>query len=302
MSKVSKVRNQKIDFRPGRGGEVFNNSVHRDWQGLNDRMRQEKSLQSVNISDLNNRQRKRQKEKIIQYVRQQESIQLRKEVEQLEEQLECSKSDYCNLKVRYNRAMRSGEVPRRAGATVVQMEKKINTLESINRELRAKVKAKESRQRREERDEAEKRERLDVELELVLRERKSLEEERKKLEEERKLLRDSQVSQPGFSEEVISAIRLLQGAADQAQSYTVPNLQASVVTNQAPQPPQHPAEYYREPDTSQFVTYSTPNWQYIHAMRQHQQHFQPIYEENDLEMLAEDPRFDLSGGRPVVNL
>ena len=131
-SKVSNVRSRRIDFRPGRGGEVFNNSVHRDWQGINNRMRQEKSLESVNISDLNNRQRKRQKEKIIQYVRQQETIQLRKEVEQLEEQLECSKSDYCNLKVRYNRALRSGEVPRRAGATVVQLEGKVRTLESIN--------------------------------------------------------------------------------------------------------------------------------------------------------------------------
>ena len=108
--------------------------------------------------------------------------------------------------------------------------------------------------------------------------------------------------QPGFSEEVISAIRLLQGAADQAQNYSVPSnfQEGPVLPSQATQ---HQASYLREPDTSQFVTYSTPNWQYINAMRQHHQHFGPIYEENtDLEMLAEDPRFDLSGGRPVVNL
>ena len=76
--KVSNGRSSRIDFRPGRGGEVFRNAVHRDWQGLNDRMRQQKRLETVNISDLNNRQKKRQKEKNIQYVRQQETIQLRK--------------------------------------------------------------------------------------------------------------------------------------------------------------------------------------------------------------------------------
>ena len=44
----------------------------------NDQMRQEKGLDTVNISDLRNSQKKRQKEKVIQYVREQKTKQLRR--------------------------------------------------------------------------------------------------------------------------------------------------------------------------------------------------------------------------------
>ena len=46
---------------------------------------QQKGLETVNISDLRNRQKKRQKEKVIQYVREQETKQLRRDEERLEE-------------------------------------------------------------------------------------------------------------------------------------------------------------------------------------------------------------------------
>ena len=66
---------------------VLQNTAHRR-QRLTDEMWEERGLETVNINDLRNRQKKRTKEKVIQYVREQESKRLRKDVERLEE-LEC---------------------------------------------------------------------------------------------------------------------------------------------------------------------------------------------------------------------